>query len=119
MRISDWSSDVCSSDLTQHEAGTCRPRAFAPLAWLSETVTNIALRRLCHRRSVFSVSNSCPSRRENVHLRSGGRTTGILGAAPVSNLHRHQTFITSITCLFAAPILLLAPRSPPERKGVG
>src|SRR3546814_4892138 len=39
MRISDWSSDVCSSDLLPAEMTTVEPRAFAPAiasasAWL-------------------------------------------------------------------------------------
>src|SRR3546814_1350241 len=29
MRISDWSSDVCSSDLAAHDAGDCRRRRRA------------------------------------------------------------------------------------------
>src|SRR3546814_9254363 len=32
LRISDWSSDVCSSDLVDHEVGAARAGAVAPRA---------------------------------------------------------------------------------------
>src|SRR3546814_3128848 len=57
MRISDWSSDVCSSDLDQHQIG---PVTLLPLRILLLRTSEAAFQHFAHHRKIVARHCLCP-----------------------------------------------------------
>src|SRR3546814_15808461 len=70
MRISDWSSDVCSSDLAPPHAGIVRTRASAVGGWISAEAASASTRG----RAVMTRHPPHPRQRSGARRRRARRT---------------------------------------------
>src|SRR3546814_12006136 len=103
MRISDWSSDVCSSDLLQYLADRLDPVQIPVLieigvyffssrssaAWAKKALADFRI-SLARRNSRFSFSNALRRSRSRSEERRGGKECVITGRSRWSPEHKKK-----------------------------